>query len=300
MGLNTYKRQSKINFSKDEAYRELARLSLPALRSLLEESGKFIDKTMEFSSNVEDETDLPKSYAFFNRRMREALPEMAKNFNETVGLLEKGAKDFDLSFPQVRRVRDEIKFSGKYFDILLGIKSGSRTLIDFLDHETKQVDSKTFADLEVLKKDVDSSYLLDSKVTAYMYEAIEAAEQGMMAAPVLLAGKVVINLIEGMERSIEAKISGKINDKSDDSNQTGKTKTKDEELARMMIKKKFIRQDQEEFYITVFRKARNYYSHDLDFPHSLSESIGYIGNCISLLKIYPEFLSKPNSTNEGK
>lgn len=292
--------QLKINFSKDEAYREFARFYLPVFRSLLEESGRFIDKIMELSSEAEDENETPRPYAFFNRRIREALPEMAKNFNETIGLLEKEAKDFKLKFPQVRRVREKIKFNGNYFDILLGIKSGCRTFIDFLEHETKQVDFETLTHLEALKKDVRSINLLDSMVTAYMYEAIKAAEQDMKAAPVLLAGKVVINLIEKMERSMEAKISVKIKDKSNDSNHTENPKTKDEKLARMMINENFIRRDQEELYITVFRKARNYYSHDLDFPKSLSESIGYIGTCISLLKIYPEFLSKLNSPNEGE
>ena len=85
-----------------------------------------------------------------------------------------------------------------------------------------------------------------------------------------------------------------------DSNQTRKTKTKDKELAKIMINKKFIRQDQEEVYITAPRRLRNHYSHDLDFPQSLFKSIRYVDNCISLLKIYLQFLSKLNSPNEGE
>jgi len=154
------------------------------------------------------------------------------------------------------------------------IKISCEEIIGILESQISPLPKNKFLELHALKKELEGiANQVEKKYFKNIEEAIKECEQGSFLGSVLISSRIVINILEQFrgnnitEKIQDLKSKGLVTEKGEISN---------------------------DYILKADKKARNYYSHDLNALPSGSEAIELLGICFRLLKLLLKYRKASN------
>lgn len=153
---------------------------------------------------------------------------------------------------------------------LVNLKIGSSSAVSYIESLSSKVSMKDKDKLASLLNEVSTLESYSQPLHAHLVEAIESYEEGKHIAAAITAAKVAIHCLEQID---------------------GKT---DEEKVTTLINADLIRKDLGEKYLTGIRRARNIFSHEVNYIPKPQEALSMITESVDLSLFLPKIKRNSN------